>query len=131
MARKSGSKRTALYKMMAEGEAKVPGPSPDPRTNFVLADIVLRGASAALRRRIERRMLAGYGRGKAKEIVHGRTLGETVFNTIIVKLAMRSVPGAVLVSVGMLGKTLLDRSRNRTRAKADGEKAIEDMAENA
>lgn len=131
MARKTGSKRTPSYKKLSRNEASIPGPSPDPRTNFILADILLRGASAVVRRGIERRMLRGYGRKKAKEIVQGRTLGETVFNTIIVKLAMRSVPGALLVGTGMLGKTLLDRSKSRARAKVEGEKALDEMAENA
>lgn len=131
MARKTGSKRTPSYKLLSKSEPRIPGPSPDARTNFILADIVLRGVSAAVRRSIERRMLRGYGRRKAKEIVQGRTFSETVFNTIIVKLAMRSVPGALLVGTGMLGKTLLDRSKSRARAKADGEKALDKMADNA
>jgi hypothetical protein len=129
MARK-GKLRTSVYRLLGEERAHVPGPSPDSRTNFLFADLLLRGASAAVRRKIERRLLAGYGHGKAKEIVHGRTLSDTVITTIIVKLAMRSLPGALLIGTGMLGKTLLDRSRSRARAKAEGDEALKRMADN-
>lgn len=109
---------------LADGDGKFPGPSPDPQTNLIMTDILLRGVSAFARRGIERRLLSGYGRKKAKEIVGGRTVGQTVASALAARLAMRSVPGALVVGVVMIGKTLLDRSRKRSPSPRDRTKLL-------
>lgn len=103
---------------------QVRGPSPNPETNLVVADVMLRSVSRLVRRRIERRLLRGFGAGKAKKIVESRTLGQTLFSIAMARVFSRSVPGALLVGGGMLAKTLLDRSKNRQAARLEGEEAL-------
>ena len=97
-------------------------PSPNPATNLLLADIALRGGGALLKRAVETGLLglgaatAGKGmtKGKAKAVVKGRSLGQSLFGTMLARLATRSVPGALLVGGGLLAKTLYDRKRGRS-----------------
>ena len=110
---------------------KVPGPSPDPHTNLVIADIALRSVGTIARRGIERKLLSGYGRKTARDIIKGRTMGQTLAAAIVSRIALRSVPGALVIGAGLLGKALLDRSRQRTAARREGEAELAAMAEDA
>ena len=108
------------------------GPSPNPATNLVLADIALRGGGQLLRHAIERTLLGvKYSPGKARDIVKGRTMMQTLVGTAVARLATRSVPGAIIVGGGLLAKTLYDRRKGRAQAKAEGEAQIEAQAEKA
>ena len=107
------------------GTAKVPGPSSDPSTNLVLTDVAIRMASYVMRGAIEKRLLKGrYGKNTASEIIKNRSIGQTLATVLIAKFATRSIPGAALVSTGMAAKVLMDRSKARHRARAQGDKDL-------
>jgi len=54
------------------------GPSPNPHTNLLIADLALRGGTLLARRAVERGLLGSkYAPRKAKAIMRGRTFGET------------------------------------------------------
>lgn len=113
-----------------EGADDFIGPSPNPKTNLILADIALRGGGMLVRQAIERGLLGKkYAPEKASKILKGRTMAETAVGTAIAKLATKSVPGAILVGGGLLAKTLYDRRKGK-RAAAKGEMALEEMTEN-
>lgn len=104
------------------------GPSPNPKTNLMIASIVLRGGSMLMRRTLERGLLgAKYTPKKAQQIIKSRNLTDTLIGTAVAKLATRSVPGALLVGGGLLAKTLSDRRRGKLAA-LKGEAEMHEMA---
>jgi len=104
------------------------GPSPNPKTNLLLADIALRGGALLVRQGLERGLLGKrYAPDKARKIIKGRSLGETLVGGAVARLAMRSVPGAILVGGGLLAKTLYDRRKGKA-AQGKGEAKIAKMA---
>lgn len=112
----------------------VPAPSPNPMTNVVLADIALRSGGQLMRHAIERGVLGvKYDKKKARDIVKGRSMAQTLVSTAIARLATRSVPGALLVGGGMLAKALFDRRRSKSEAESriEGEQAVEEQASRA
>lgn len=109
--------------------AQLHGPSPNPHTNLLIADVALRGSSLLMRRAVERGLLGSkYPTRKARAILQGRSWSQTLLHTAIARVAVRSVPGAILVGGGLLAKTLYDRSRSHV-ARAKGEIALHEMAE--
>jgi len=140
MARGLRGKVTAKIGKLAKGTAgkakatvrKAEGPSPNPATNLILADIALRGGGRLLRHAVERTLLGvKYPEGKARDIVKGRSMMQTLVGTAAARLATRSIPGAILVGGGLLAKTLYDRSKDRAQAKAEGEAEIAEQVDNA
>ena len=122
------SAKDAAQALLPGDPEKLHGPSPNPHTNLLIADIALRSGSVLARRAMERGLLGSkYSAGKASAILKGRPLGETLLHTVIARVAVRSVPGAVLVGGGLLVKTLYDRGRSR-RATAKGEATLHEMA---
>jgi hypothetical protein len=113
----------------AESAIAAATPSPNPATNLLIADIALRGGGALLKRAVEAGLLgaSGVGKGKAKDAIKGRSLGQTLVGTAIARVATRSVPGALLVSGGLLAKTLYDRKRARSAA-AEGHEKLDKQA---
>ncbi len=110
--------------------AKTDGPSPNPMTNLLLADLALRGGGQLLRHVVERGLLgAKFGPGKAKNIIGGRSMFQTLLGTAVARIATRSVPGAILVGGGMLAKTLYDRREDKRVARSKGRKAIDAQAQ--
>lgn len=108
------------------------GPSPNPATNLILADIAIRGGGRLLRHAVERTLLGvKYPDQKARDIVRGRSMMQTLVGTAAARMATRSIPGALLVGGGLLAKTLYDRSKDRAEAKAEGEAKIADQAAKA
>jgi hypothetical protein len=106
----------------------VKGPSPNPMTNLIIADIALRGGGRLLRHVVERSLLGlKYSPDKARNIVKGRGMAQTLIGTAVARVATRSVPGALLIGGGLLAKTLYDRKRGE--AEAEGAKEVEDQAE--
>jgi hypothetical protein len=104
------------------------GPSPNPKTNLLLADVALRGGALLVRQGLERGLLGKrYAPDKARKIIKGRSLGESLVSSVVARLAMRSVPGAILVGGGLLAKTLYDRRKGRS-AQRKGEVRIAKMA---
>lgn len=108
----------------------VPGPSTNPATNLLIADIVLRGASTLFRKNVEKGMAkASENEEEAREILNGRTILSTLALYGASKLATRSVPGLAVVAGGLLVKTLYDRGKTleqeaRARRKARKQAAI-------
>jgi len=111
-------------------EAAEKAPSPNPMTNMILADVLMRGSGSLMRRAVEHSLL-GKALGsptKAKRIIKGRTMTQTLVGTALARIATRSVPGALIVGGGLLAKTLFDRKRGH-KAREAGEKAVEKQAD--
>lgn len=122
--------RLAAEKTEAAETAATPGvlaPSPNPATNLLLADIALRGGGALLKRAVEAGLLGavGKGTGTVKGTVKGSSLGRNLVGTMLVRVATRSVPGALIVGGGLLAKTLYDRKRSRAAAQQGADKLAE------
>jgi hypothetical protein len=112
-----------------DAAGKVAPPSPNPMTNLILADVALRVGGQLLRHGVERGLLGQkYGPGKAKKIVKGRSMAQTLLGTAVARIATRSVPGAIVVGGGLLAKTLYDR-RRRKEARAEGAEAVKQQIE--
>ena len=132
MARKRGQPITkALDKAKdraADAIKDTPGISPNPMTNLLLTDLVLRGGGQIMRHAVERTLLGTrYSKDKAKNIVKGRSMAQTIVGTALARIATRSVPGAILVGGGMLAKTLYDRSQGKS-ARAEGAQEVHEQA---
>jgi len=115
-------------KKLADNGGELHGPSPNPATNLVIADIVLRTGTTLARRAVERGVLgSSYSPRKAKSILRGRTVTETLLHGALARVALASVPGAIAVGGALLVKTLYDRSRAR-QAWAEGAADLHEMA---
>ncbi|HEU4651011.1 MAG TPA: hypothetical protein VFS49_06315 [Croceibacterium sp.] len=116
----------------AGGESGVPGPSRNPATNLLIMDIAIRSASLIAARGIEKAALQlRYHRSKAGQIVEGRSMVSTLAATGAARMATRSVPGFLLVTGGLLAKTLIDRSLRPRDARRRGDKQLAEQAEQA
>ena len=108
---------------------QVEGPSPNPMTNLILTDLVLRGGGQILRHAVEAALLkTKYDAKKAKKIIAGRSIAQTMISTAVARFATRSVPGMILVGGGALAKLLYDRSKGKREARAEGKAAIDKRA---
>jgi hypothetical protein len=106
-------------------------PSPNPMTNLLIADIVLRGGGRVMRHLLETNLLkTKYPPQMARDIVKGRGIVRTFAGAAIARLATRSVPGALVVGGGLLAKALYDR-RKGEEARVKGEKAVDRRAAKA
>ncbi len=102
----------------------VPGPTPNPASNLIMADIAMRTGTYVLRGAVEKGLLRGrYGKDAASEMVENRSLAKSLTGFALAKLATRSLPGAVVVGSGMLAKTLFDRGKSR-RARLKGDREL-------
>jgi hypothetical protein len=129
MARKSRPVKKALEKTgeVIEG---TPGVSPNPMTNLLLTDLVLRGGGQIMRHAVERTLLGTrYPKEKAKNIVKGRSMIQTIVGTALARIATRSVPGAIIVGGGVIAKTLYDRNRGQSARKEGAREVREQIAE--
>ena len=111
-----------------DGAAKIPGPSPDPATNILIASVAMLVAGELFHRSMEK----GLRRMKfppetARQIIASRTL----IAAGLARIAPRSGPGALLVTGGLLAKSSLDRSRARRGPGRRRKRQIEQRAENA
>ena len=125
-------KSNTVAKTVDTAKAKldgVDGPSPNPMTNLILTDLLLRGGGQIMRHAVEASLLkTKYDKTKAKKIIAGRSLTQTLVATAVARIATRSVPGMILVGGGTLAKLLYDRSRDKRAAQADGKAAIDKLA---
>jgi hypothetical protein len=118
------SARTAAGRA-AETVKETEGPSPNPMTNIIIADIALRGGGRLLRNAVEKGLLGvKYPQDKARKLVGGRSMTNTLIATAVARVATRSVPGALLIGGGLLAKTLYDR-RKGAAAKEEGQAQVE------
>ena len=123
------SAKAVTTKAVAKADA-ADGPSPNPMTNLLIADLALRGGGQLLRHAIERTVLgAKFSPDKAKNVIAGRSMFQTLIGTAVARIATRSVPGAIVVGGGLLAKTLYDRRQDRRSARAKGKRAIEAQAQ--
>ncbi|MEQ5787463.1 hypothetical protein J3454_06115 [Erythrobacter sp. NFXS35] len=105
--RRISTKRTDAEK---SGESRLP--SPDPATNLMIADVVLRGANLLLRKRLEKGLLTGQiGSDNAKRLVENRGVMSTVALWGASRLATRSPVGLAVVAGGLAAKVLYDRGK--------------------
>ena len=103
----------------------VPGPSNNPATNLLIMDIAMRGASLLAARGIEKAALRlRYKPGDADDIVRGRSTIAMLAATGAARMATRSVPGFLLVTGGLLAKTLIDRSLRPRDARRRGDRQL-------
>lgn len=114
------------------GVKKVPGPSTNPATNLLVADIGLRVASRLFRRTVEKGLVQlKFPPEKASEVIEGRSLGQTLISAGLARVATRSIPGALLVTGGIIAKSILDRSLSRRESNRRGTRELEKQADNA
>lgn len=126
IARRPARKPSRLLPKKTDG---IPGPSEDPATNFILADIAIRAGSYLARRGVEKSLLSNrYGKDTAKKIVQNKTLGQTLVSFALARVATKSVPGALVVGGGALAKALFDRRKSRRRAKIEGDRKLIEQA---
>jgi len=103
-------------------------PSPDPNTNLMISDIVLRGTSLFLRRKLKDRMLLEeYEPDQVAKFKDGKGLLRTAGLFGASRLASGSLPGLALVAGGLAAKTIYDRGkarqlRRRRKRKAEAER---------
>lgn len=95
-------------------------PASTPMTNVIMADLVLRGGGELLRRVVETSLLGrAVGKGKAQKVIKSGSMGQALIRTAAVRIATRSVPGAIIVGGGMLAKALYDRKKARKDEKGE------------
>ncbi len=112
------------------GENTVPGPSPNPATNLIIHDIILRSAGRLTRHTLEKALLGRkYGSQFAKDAIENRSVLHALGAYGVTKIATKSVPGALVVGTGLVLKTLFDRSQSRRKARHTGEKTLRDQAD--
>ena len=121
-------RREELRHKVARGQSRargepVPGLSPNPASNLIMANAIVRTGSILLRKSVDKRMLRGrYGKDTAQSIADNQGLGSTLTSFALAKMASRSPVGAVMVGSGMLAKTLYDRRQaKKERAKGDAQ----------
>ena len=114
----------ALAKAHQQGR-EVPGPSPNPATNLLIADIAVRGAGIVFRHAVERVLLrARFRPEEAQEIVEGRTLGRSMITFAAARVATRSVPGFLAVTGGLAAKAIVDRGLSNAKSRRAGDKTL-------
>ncbi len=124
------AKRSKLESKAEHALEAAEGLSPNPMTNVLIADLVLRSGGQLMRHAVERGVLGlKFAPGKAKSIVKGRSMAQALVSTALARIATRSVPGALLVGGGMLAKTLYDRRKGKAAARAEGAAEIAEQAE--
>ncbi|MBO9509999.1 hypothetical protein [Erythrobacter sp. A6_0] len=107
----------------------MPGPTDNPATNLMMADVVIRAGSYVARRAIEKGILRGrYGKDVAKNIVQNKTLGQSLVSFGLAKLATKNLPGAMIVGGGALVKTLYDRRKSRGGQRREGDRELIEQA---
>ncbi len=107
----------------------VPGPSTNPSTNLIINDILLRSVGRLSRLTVEKAVLGRkYGSQFAKDAVENRSLLHTMAAYGVTKVATRSIPGAAIVSTGLVLKVLFDRSQSRRKSRRAGESALRKQA---
>lgn len=103
----------------------VMGPSPNPATNLIIHDVLLRAGGRLMRTTLEKGLLANrYGKQSAKKMVDNRSMTMALASYAVSRFATRSIPGALIVGTGLAAKTLFDRRQSRRKALREGDKAL-------
>lgn len=92
-------------------------PSPNPATNLLIADIVVRGATSLFRKGVQKRVAEKTARDEteAQHVLDGRGIITTLGLYGASKLATRSPVGLGIVAGGLVLKTLYDRGSARQK----------------
>jgi hypothetical protein len=131
-ARKGPSGARRVLAEADDGVRHVPGPSPNPATNLLIADIAVRGAGIVFRHALERALLrARFAPEEAREIVEGRTWGRSLITHTAARVATRSIPGFLAVAGGLAAKAVVDRSIGKAKASRAGDKTLKRKAKRA
>ncbi len=113
-------------------EVKVPGPSDVPTANLLMAGIAVKAGSYLISDFVQKRLLKGrYGVEDANAIVQSRGLKYKAASLIAAKVATKSVPGAALISGGLVAKALFDRGGKRRKAKREADRKLLEKAEDS
>lgn len=127
----TGSNRRRVRRAVKRARTKirnVPGPSSNPATNLLIADVAVRGVSMIMRQGMERALLrARFDPDKARDIIQGRTMSRTLVSAVVARVATRSVPGLLLVGGGLLAKAAFERG-GRRRSQRKGDAQLSEMA---
>ena len=124
------AKRKSIKGKAAETLDAAKGISPNPATNLLIADLALRGGGQLMRHAVERGVLGiKFSPDKARNIVKGRSMAQTLIGTALARIATRSVPGAILIGGGLLAKTLYDRRHGVRAAEAKGKAVVAEQAD--
>ena len=108
----------------------VPGPSTNPATNLIINDILLRSVGRLSRLTVEKAILGRqYSKQFAKEAVENRSILHTLAAYGVTKVATRSLPGAAIVSGGLIAKTLWDRAQSKRTSRRNGERMLRKQAD--
>jgi hypothetical protein len=108
----------------------VPGPSTNPATNLIINDILLRSVGRLSRLTVEKAILGRqYSKQFAKEAVENRSLLHTLAAYGVTKVATRSIPGAAIVSTGLIAKTLWDRAQSKKESRRNGDATLRKQAD--
>ncbi|KLE32289.1 hypothetical protein AAW01_10920 [Aurantiacibacter gangjinensis] len=115
---------------LAGAPGDVPGPSTNPATNLLLADIVIRVIGRITRQTVEKAMLGKrYGSAFAREAIDNKSIMHSLAAYGVTKFATKSVPGAMIVGSVAAGKLLFDRGRSRRAARKAGEAFLSKQAD--
>jgi hypothetical protein len=110
--------REEIRRRVRERAGKPPLPAADnlPPANLLLADVITRIGSYWLRDGVEKAFLKQrYDADTARDAVDNRSGMRALAAFGLAKFATRSLPGAVIVGTGILGKVLFDHSKARRK----------------
>ena len=91
---------------------------PKAETRALWSDVAIRSATRLIRTGILDSVLNKIMTPQARQQTKPNSLGISLIGMAAARIATRSVPGALLVGAGLLGKAMFDRGR-KTKAAAD------------
>lgn len=116
---------------LAAPDNSVPGPSPLPTSNLLLADIAMRAGSYLLRDVIERNLLKKrYGSQEAKGMVQNKGFKHKAASLAAGKVAAKSPMGAAVIGGAIIAKIIFDRGGQRNKRKREADQKLLERANN-
>lgn len=112
---------------VAAPDNDVPGPSPLPTSNLLLADIAMRAGSYLLRDVIERGLLKKrYRSREAKAMVQNKGFKHKAASLAAGKIAAKSPVGAAVIGGAIIAKIIFDRGGRRKQRKREADQRLLD-----
>ncbi|MDN3646322.1 hypothetical protein QWY75_08930 [Pontixanthobacter aestiaquae] len=97
-----------------------------------MAGVAVKAGSYLISDFVQKRMLKGrYGIEDADAIIQKRGLKYKAAALVGAKVATKSVPGAALITGGMLAKALFDRGGKRRKARREADRKLLKKAEDS
>lgn len=107
-----------VFRRKRKSHESVPGADSKAVASLLVADIVMSAGSFLLSRFVEKQILkTHYDKDAARELRAQQTKGQAVATSAATKLATRSVPGAAIVTGGLLLGSMYKRGRARKKAR--------------